>query len=129
MIFIDFIYQITLFCAFIALDEERVQSNRRDCCFCLKYNEEENSDEGSDDYEVPIAGEPDTDTATKSSADEKTVKRSLPERAMSRYADFLLQPFVKAIVLVMFGAFFGACTYSATLLTQEVRHGSSLHTN
>jgi len=32
----DFLLQITMFCAAMALDGKRIQQNRWDCCFCIK---------------------------------------------------------------------------------------------
>ena len=43
---------------------------------------------------------------------------------MSWYADVLLQPQVKVIVLVIFGLYFAFCCWNASLLTQEFDVGS-----
>lgn len=44
---IDYIFQITFFVALIVIDQRRVDDNRRDCCVCIKGNQER--DLSSDD--------------------------------------------------------------------------------
>ncbi|CAB9502757.1 Protein patched homolog 1 [Seminavis robusta] len=45
--------------------------------------------------------------------------RPIPERIMSRYADILLCPKTKVLVLAVFATFFAYCCWSVTCLTQE----------
>lgn len=46
-------------------------------------------------------------------------QKTLPERFMKWYANKLLRPWTKAIVVVVFLAYAGFCAYTTTLLTQE----------
>lgn len=100
----DFLFQIALFVSFIVIDERRVQANRRDMCFCIKVEEEE--DNGSID-----------DHAKRKSSDEDQPDITL--RFMTWYANFLMRPCTKVVVLAVFTAFCGFCVYSTSLLTQE----------
>jgi Niemann-Pick C1 protein len=100
-----FIFQITLFTAFLVLDERRMKASKRDLCFCFTVKREIVTDrEGGDERQ----GQEEADTGEDAETD-----------IMTRYADFLMRPAVKAIVLVTFLGYFGFCTYRATLLTQE----------
>jgi Niemann-Pick C1 protein len=100
-----FLYQITLFTAFLVLDERRVKASKRDLCFCITVKGEDKTDrevgEEQQGQEESVAGE-----------DAKT-------DIMAWYADFLMRPSVKVIVLATFLGYLGFCTYRATLLTQE----------
>ena len=49
----------------------------------------------------------------------KHLEKSFPERLMAWYADRLLKPVSKIIVLVVFAIYFGGTVYSTTLLHQE----------
>lgn len=97
-IIVDFFFSITMFVAIIVIDERRIDENRRDmfCCFTAKKSTEE---EGITD-EVPP-------------------EESNLDRLMGKYADFLLKPFVKYVVLVLFAALFSVCAWSTTMLEQE----------
>ncbi|CAB9513700.1 Pick C1 protein [Seminavis robusta] len=53
----------------------------------------------------------------------------IPERIMSRYADLILRPCGKAVVLLLFAAFTAACAYSCTLLEQEFKVGDFVPTD
>ncbi|CAB9501621.1 Pick C1-like protein 1 [Seminavis robusta] len=128
-IFIDFIFQITLFPAFIVLDEQRILAKKRDCCFWLP---EKGSDEDEvvHDDTVPAGKDDDAALETDGSVEISTStensegsSKSIPERVMSAYADFLLRPQIKALVLLLFAALFGCCVYSVSLLTQEFKLG------
>ncbi|KAL3932659.1 MAG: hypothetical protein SGBAC_010745 [Bacillariaceae sp.] len=94
-IFIDFIYQTTFFVALIVLDEQRVEAKKRDCFTCL--------------------------SAPQSDDDEKEAvpQRSLADRFMSWYADVLLNPVVKVVVLAVFCGMFAGLGYRASLLEQK----------
>ena len=115
-IFVDFCYQITFFVALVVLDERRVQANRRDCCFCLVVDPNEpfkdTSETHKEDSETRAI--PSTRTSTLS-----TQQTPLVDRFMDWYANQLLRPAVKILVLVGFAAFLGGCSYSATKLIQE----------
>ncbi|CAB9507719.1 Pick C1-like protein 1 [Seminavis robusta] len=127
-IFIDFVFQITLFPAFIVLDERRIQAKKRDCCFWLPEKQTEDDEEVQEDSTMPAIKDAALETegsagSTTSSENSETCTKSIPERIMSTYAEILLRPHMKALVLVLFGALFGCCAYSATLLTQEFKVG------
>ena len=179
IITIDFFYQVTYFVAWLVLDEQRIQANRRDCCFCFTNTtnaiqngpEDDNNREGlvlermesteDDDFDLAETAEDVVQDANdveetivfhigrvakdyvmavvedvsnrpvgvvKSihnyrqparKATSAAVQKSLPERVMQWYSNFLLRPPVKVAVLVIFTLFFAACCYSATLLEQH----------
>lgn len=112
VIIVDYIYQISMFIALLVLDERRIQANRRDCCVCLTVA---NTEETVEQQHL------------QSDADQQLVenhRRSKPsfvDRMMVWYADRILHPVVKVIVLVGFTALFGGCAYSASKLTQEFK--------
>lgn len=133
IIAIDFYYQITYFVAIVVLDERRIQANRKDCCFwvVVETEDEDNenikhdkdsdkmSDEGSemmdgngDDKELTTIP-----TLAEQAAEQPAVP--IPVRFMRWYSEFLMRPHVKIAVLVIFGSFFALCCYSATLLEQH----------
>jgi len=101
-ILIIFIYQLTFFVAILTIDENRVAENRRDCLVCFKVDQsdEDENEEFKDN------------TMTKTQG-------SLSERFMVWYADALLTPWVKAIVVMIFLGLGSGSFYYATLLTQE----------
>jgi Niemann-Pick C1 protein len=96
-------YMLTFFVACITLDELRIQENRRDCCTCFTVEDGEESDQDG--------GEEDSDGT----------RLSLASRMMESYANFLLKPWVKVLVLVAFTALAVACGVSASKLTQEFK--------
>ena len=98
---INFLYQITFFVAIIVIDERRIQGKRRDCCFC------QGGPKSEDKYDEVEAS--------------PGIQDSIADRAMLRYADFLLRPWVKGIVLVMFTLMLAGLSYSASLLEQEFK--------
>lgn len=127
-LFIVFLYQITCFVALLYLDEKRVQANRYDLFFWLKSKNEDEvlaqKDCNNENFDASNDIEQDTVT-TVSDRSHSTVNtdtaavKSGPERLMSWYADQLLKPSVKVIVLLSFAAFFAFSVYSAMLLQQE----------
>jgi Niemann-Pick C1 protein len=100
-----FIYQITLFTAFLVLDERRVKASKRDLCFCITVK-------GEDETDREVGEERQGQEESDAGEDAKT-------DIMAWYADFLMRPSVKVIVLATFLGYLGFCTYRATLLTQE----------
>jgi Niemann-Pick C1 protein len=96
-IIIDFIFQITFFVALIVIDERRIQANRRDCCFCCTAA---NKSEAST---LDLSGEP---------------EKHFADRLMARYADFLLRPVVKWVVIVVFAAMLGIFSWRTSELKQ-----------
>ena len=119
----DFIFQITLFTAFMVLDEQRVQANRRDICFCIKVQREE--DDTSKAIDQVDSNASDLQESECISEGEQTLQGQVEEqpdlglRFMTWYADFLMRPSIKIIVLGIFTAFCAFCVYSTSLLTQE----------
>ncbi|CAB9529309.1 Pick C1-like protein 1 [Seminavis robusta] len=102
MLLITFFYQITFFVALIVIDDKRIKANRRDCCVCF-----------------PVSA---TQLGTHLDEDhDEAATVPLPERIMSSYADKLLQPWVKAVILVGFAVLFGGLAYSASLMTQDFK--------
>jgi len=155
IITIDFFYQITYFVALLALDEQRVQANRRDCCCWITVEQEkEDNDEERDSHkqehdnngpknenvtdsdrtaavatttgtsEATLIATPaaSTTTMTKTAGEEQAAhtssKGSLQVRIMVWYSEFLLRPWVRVAVLVVFAGFFALNCYSASLLEQ-----------
>ena len=103
---IIFLYSVTMFVAIIVIDERRVDANRRDfLCFISKETKATEAD-----YEIT------RDVGTDGMAEQPD---SYVDRFMAVYADFLLQPVVKVLVLVIFAAIFAACAWSTTLLKQD----------
>jgi Niemann-Pick C1 protein len=100
-ILMGFVYQITFFVALMVIDGRRVEANRYDCLVCYSSKVEAKEapsilDQGSPKGEAQFI-----------------------DRMMGKYADYLLLPKVKALVIVCFAVLFGLCAYSTTLLTQE----------
>ncbi|CAB9501029.1 Pick C1-like protein 1 [Seminavis robusta] len=207
---VDFLYQITFFIAWLTLDERRVQANRKDFCFWVIVEDDDEAedaaslinypdnyrgsechaiDENGEDrenhetslskaesdrgsrtkspigpdsesaksgqYEVKLdakydrnAYSPDSNSIAKdleaskpvkksdsteqtslaascsqAPAERKQLDRNFMERLMSWYADQLLKPYVKAIVIVAFAVYFAGCVYSTTQLYQEFNVG------
>jgi len=141
---VDFIYQITLFIAFLTLDERRVQANHRDLCFWVVVEQVEEevilkdtpstADEGSAELQngTENGAMHDMSSGDRFSEDEErilreehtlVIERNFMERFMSRYADVLLKPWVKVTVLTIFFAYFGGCVYSTTKMYQEFNVG------
>lgn len=153
-IIIDFLYQITLFVAFIVIDQRRIQANRRDlfrcCCCCTPRcnrtaantnpDTTENAENTSTTFLDESLGEDNINNVndtmneeqqhlelanqvqqsiTKVKKTKKASTRHFSERIMSKYADILLHPFSKAVVL---GAFFGfavVCALQTSKLQQN----------
>ena len=91
---IDFIYQITFFVALVVIDERRIKNRRRDCLVCCSVKRESSPDETLNDDgagDVHIA-----------------------QRLMTLYADRLLSPWTKSLVLASFAVLFAICFYGAS---------------
>lgn len=114
----DFIFQVTLFTAFIVLDERRVKANRKDLCCCITAKKEESA--SSDPDGDGEANRPQEQAIADAKEVDATDHSEGPALAfMTWYANFLMRPFVKALVLSVFLYFMGFCVYRTTLLTQE----------
>jgi Niemann-Pick C1 protein len=97
-----YIYQLTFFVACIVLDERRIQQHRRDCCTWI------NVDDDDDEQEE---GQKEDISPTNS---------GIAERYILWYADILLRPRVKGIVVLLFAGLATACAFSVSLLRQEL---------
>lgn len=107
---IDFVFQITLFVAFVVLDERRVKANRRDCVFCIKAEKKGEENDNGEPHEE---------------GDERHVAKTKPMEiaslCMRWYADLLLSPVFRAVIVVTFVGYFGLCLYRTTLLDQQFK--------
>lgn len=88
-------YQLTFFVAAITLDEKRVAENRKDAFMVCRQKVEPNSET------------------------EATANQNILDKFVDWYAEALLQPTVKVVVLVAFTALLGLCAWSASQLTQD----------
>ena len=137
-ILIDFLLQTTCFISLLVLDEQRIQANKKDCCFCVTvdrmerergYTKESESKHNSsvdgqneDGQEVSNERELRRMVSSTDSSDYVTLPpKSYQERFMVLYVDFLMKGWVKAIVIVSFVVYLGLAMYSATLLKQEFK--------
>lgn len=134
-IIIDFVYQITFFMAFLVLDEQRIQSNRMDCCFCVTVENGEdcdtNDEDGSlspDDQDRPQQHEPSesSDAMEKGNQETEMAKDGhgepsdhIADRFMRWFASRLMHPSVKIIVMVVFALFAALCAYKTTQMRQR----------
>jgi Niemann-Pick C1 protein len=124
-ILIDFIYQVTFFVALIAIDERRVRENRRDCCFW--HTAATSLDEATPQVDTPPVEAARVEAAlppVEATTDDETriwiePKGHIADRFMVWYGKFLMQPWVKCLVLIGFAGLFSGFAYSASLLTQE----------
>jgi Niemann-Pick C1 protein len=93
-----YFYQLTFFVACISLDEQRITDNRRDCFTC---------------FTVP-AGDSDEPDSRQESIEESNV-----DRFMEMYAEFLLRPRVKIVVVAAFALLSAFCAFSASKIRQK----------
>ena len=91
VIIIAFIYQMTFFVALIALDDKRQRANRLDFFFCRISTK--------------------TDKAESTTEKEK---RTCSDAIVSNYATFLLKPFTKILVLILFTVMLGIGSWYAS---------------
>ena len=96
-IMIDFIFQITFFVALIVIDQKRIEDNRRDCCPC--YTAKDVSEASA------------LDLSGKS-------EKHFADRLMAKYANFLLKPVVKWMVIVLFAGMLAFFSWRTSLLKQ-----------
>jgi Niemann-Pick C1 protein len=106
-----YIYQITFVVAFIILDERRITARKRDCCFCIKAKHLET---GEDMNHSGSNGQVEFNNKEED-------KLTTMDRVMILYAETLLRPISKVIVLVSASVIFGLCAWSTTKLTQEFK--------
>ena len=99
-VLIDYFYQLTFFIAVLSLDERRVKARRKDCCCCRRA--------------PPVMAE---DGPSPESTAE--VKSHFADRWMTAYGNFLMQTWVKVVVIAGFIALTAVCIYSASKLTQH----------
>jgi predicted RND superfamily exporter protein len=115
---IVFFYTITFFVGLIVMDERRIRENRRDCCVCMAGPDTD--DETMDTAESMEDGTLVTNQiVTKKKelkADDETNNQAIA--FMVWYAEVLMKPLSKAIVLIVAVAFFAWCAYSASIFSQ-----------
>lgn len=104
------LYQLTFVVACIVLDERRIIANKRDCLVCFQVNSD--NDENDDDVAKNTVD-------TIGSNQEETM--SAADRFMVRYANFLLHPVSKIVVVISAVTICGFSAWSATKLTQEFK--------
>ena len=97
-----FLYQITFFVACIVLDEKRIQERRRDVCCCRT-----------------VVADDDDDDANAYDDKGQSREPSTVDKFMAAYAEFLLRPWVKLLVVFGFGVLAVFCAMSASELRQE----------
>jgi Niemann-Pick C1 protein len=128
------VYQWTFFVACIALDDARQKAKRHD--LCVWRIDDDNQDEDDDglsvdkdeaelvtDKEIRVADSTiEARTASTNSIASDPTLPTIPEkfttRVMSWYADFLLRPATKIIVLVLFSTLAGLSAWSTSRLEQ-----------
>ncbi|CAB9510116.1 Pick C1-like protein 1 [Seminavis robusta] len=118
---IVFFYTITFFVALLVLDENRIKENRMDCCVCITVDEVEDGD--TMDTAESIMEEGSVAVTFKTVPKKKEIKADDETNNaliafMAWYADILMKPAVKAIVLVGFVSFVAFCAYSTSLFSQ-----------
>eukprot|EP00549_Striatella_unipunctata_P000326 CAMPEP_0118712038 /NCGR_PEP_ID=MMETSP0800-20121206/24515_1 /TAXON_ID=210618 ORGANISM="Striatella unipunctata, Strain CCMP2910" /NCGR_SAMPLE_ID=MMETSP0800 /ASSEMBLY_ACC=CAM_ASM_000638 /LENGTH=954 /DNA_ID=CAMNT_0006616887 /DNA_START=76 /DNA_END=2944 /DNA_ORIENTATION=+ len=99
VILIDFLYQITFFIALIVLDDRRAKAGRRDI-FWWRFVDDADRPEDQDD------DEPSQNFAVK---------------FMRAYVDFLLDPIIRVLVIILFGFVAVMMAFSTMRLTQAFK--------
>jgi Patched family len=123
-------FQLTFFVALVVVDESRIESNRRDCCFCLSVSRRDESEAMVDSSVASYLSRVesressnkvgyDGDHTSIVTAAECALPRSRADRLMGWYCDQLVRPCVKGFVVLIFMAMTVGLAYSATLFTQE----------
>jgi len=103
-VLIDFVYQVTFFIAILAMDERRKKANRYDCCICFK---SKRIDENSSD----ATGSPSANNGGSNETRFHRIARS--------YADNLLHPVTRVIVLIGFTILLALGALGASRQLQE----------
>jgi Niemann-Pick C1 protein len=94
-------YQVTFYVAAMILDQKRIEAKRRDYCTCIAV--QRNGDDESSQEEIHQA----------------ELSPSKIDSWMTLYAEFLMKPVVKIVVVAAFLALAGLSGWSASKLTQE----------
>lgn len=94
-----FIFSVTMLIAIIVIEERRIDRNRFDMICCIAANKDKRNVATHED-------------SSQTAANSDNV-------LMVKYANLLLNPVVKMIVLVVFTALFIVCTWSTTQLQQQ----------
>jgi len=106
---IDFIYQITIFVAFLTLDERRIIASRRRA-----------KEEGRYLYIANIYAEFRSHRPGCENLQIDDPKQKLfTQRMMRWYANQLMRPSIKVLVLVVFSGLLALCAYKTTQLEQK----------
>jgi Niemann-Pick C1 protein len=107
-----YLYQLTFFVGCIVLDQQRIDQQRRDCCVWQTVPASEKEDQEHDEG---------CEEATQNSSEGSYADEFFLDRFMLPYAEFLLRPWVKVMVLIAFAAFSVLCALSATKLRQDFK--------
>jgi Niemann-Pick C1 protein len=99
-----YLYQLTFFVACIVLDEHRIKEHRRDCCTWITVHSNNEEKDRQPESTVPVSKQ-----------------HALGEKFMGWYAGKLLNPWVKAVVVLVFTALLIVCALSASELRQQFR--------
>ncbi|GAX11141.1 hypothetical protein FisN_9Hh232 [Fistulifera solaris] len=107
-----YFYQLTFFVGCIVLDQQRIDQQRRDCCVWQTVPASEKEDQENEEG---------CEEATQNSSEGSYADEFFLDRFMLPYAEFLLRPWVKVLVLIAFAAFSVLCALSATKLRQDFK--------
>lgn len=113
---------MTYFVALLTLDERRLQANRKNFCCWKKVP----VDVDDCERQMGVAISPSMEASKKTDCLDKNTHQKaagedkhFSERFMLWYAEQLIRPRVKVMVLLAFFIYFIICTHRMTLLTQE----------
>jgi Niemann-Pick C1 protein len=104
-----YFYQLTFFVACISLDQKRIDEQRRDCCTWITVPAKE---------EVEEIGEEQTE---QDSIDDAVQEEFKADTLMNKYAEILLRPWMKLVVIIGFIVLAVFCAISASKLRQEFK--------
>jgi len=118
-IFFVYIYQITVFVAFIVLDERRIAANRRDIFFWIIVNDDDdNNKDGAESYDENNTPR-EHDEKGNSNVPHEEHSDDTSSRFMVWYSNQLMKPASKVVVIVLFTLYLTFSAYNISQLTQE----------
>lgn len=105
----------------MVLDERRIQARREDICICLVSNppDVDYLQTGKQRPARPGRQARAEDPTRVQENSQPVQEKQFADRVMEWYAEQLMRPVMKAIVIVIFSYFFALCVYRTTMLTQE----------
>ena len=135
-IFIDFLLQLTCFCAVMVLDGQRAADNRVDCVPCVKLDKDETYDEMFKTKQATYSAIHDSSdtsllipkqtvntsysTTNFTNIDNQTQSAQYEQQGLLKsfvrnyYAPFLLKPLVKLVVVILFFGWLFTAIYFAS---------------